>query len=256
MKTKVTIMGCGSSMGVPRPDGYWGKCDPKNKKNYRTRCSLLITQGKNNILIDTSPDLRSQLLSNNVKNVSYVLYTHKHGDQTHGINDLRVFYIKSRKKLDIFANKETIAYLYQNFTYLFNGNFEYPPILRKNKVKKRFSLGLKNEKIYFRSFEVKHGNIFSLAYVFKKVAYISDCSFISKKDFKNLFNLNMLIIDCLWFRKHCAHFNYDEVIKLINILKPKKTILTNMHADLDYKYLKKKVPKNVFPAYDGMKLYV
>ena len=131
MKTMVTILGCGSSMGVPRIDGYWGRCNPKIKKNYRTRCSLLITKGNNNVLIDTSPDLRSQLLTNKVKNISYVLYTHKHADQTHGINDLRAFYIKHRKKLDIFSNKQTIDYLYQNFTYLFEGSSDYPPILKK-----------------------------------------------------------------------------------------------------------------------------
>ena len=138
MKIIITILGCGSSMGVPSADGHWGKCDSKNKKNYRTRCSLLITKGNNNILIDTSPDLRSQLLSNKVKNISYVLYTHQHGDQTHGINDLRAFYINSKKKLDIFGNKKTIDYLYKNFTYLFKGTFRYPPILKKNIIKKKY----------------------------------------------------------------------------------------------------------------------
>ena len=256
MKTIITILGCGSSMGVPRADGYWGNCDSKNKKNYRTRCSLLITKGNNNILIDTSPDLRSQLISNKVKNISYVLYTHKHGDQTHGINDLRSFYIKSRKKLDIFANKQTIEYLYQNFTYLFDGSFGYPPILKKHIIKKRFALGFQNEKINFKCLKIKHGNIFALGYVFKNIAYISDCSLISKKNIKELFNLNTLIIDCLWFKQHYSHLNFEEVIKLVTIIKPKKTILTNMHTDLDYKYLKKIAPKNVFPAYDGMKLYI
>ena len=256
MKTIVTILGCGSSMGVPRADGYWGNCDPKNKKNYRTRCSLLITKGNNNILIDTSPDIRFQLLSNKVRHISYVLYTHQHGDQTHGINDLRPFYINSKKKLDIFSNKETIDYLYNNFTYLFKSTSSYPAILNKNIVKKKFALGFKNEKINFKSIKVKHGSIFALGYVFKKIAYISDCSSLSKNNIKDLLNLNTLIMDCLWFKKsHFAHFTYDQAIRLVNIIKPKKTILTNMHADVDYKYIKGKVPKNIFPAYDGMKLY-
>jgi len=255
MKTIITILGCGSSFGVPRADGFWGKCDPKNKKNYRTRCSLLITKGNNNVLIDTSPDLRLQLLSNKVKNISYVLYTHKHGDQTHGINDLRAFYINSKKKLNIFSNKQTIDYLYQNFTYLFEGSSDYPPILKKNIIKKKFSLGFQNEKINFKSVKIRHGKIFALGYVFKNIAYISDCSSVSEKSIKALTNLNTLIIDCLRFKPHYSHLNFDEVIKLVNILKPKKTILTNMHIDLDYEYLKKKAPKNICPGYDSMKIY-
>ena len=255
MKTMVTILGCGSSMGVPRIDGYWGRCNPKIKRNYRTRCSLLITKGNNNVLIDTSPDLRSQLLANKVKNISYVLYTHKHADQTHGINDLRAFYIKYRKKLDIFSNKQTIDYLYQNFTYLFKGGHGYPAVLKKNIIKKKFALGYQNEKINFKCIKIKHGSIYALGYIFKNIAYISDCSSLSKKNINELANLNTLIIDCLWFRQHYSHLNFAKVIKLVNILKPKKTVLTNMHTDIDYKYLKKRVPKNVFPGYDGMKLF-
>ena len=111
MKTFITILGCGSSLGVPRADGLWGNCDPKNKKNFRTRCSALITKGKNSIIIDTSPDLRMQLLNNKITNISSVVYTHEHADQTHGINDLRAFSIKNKKKINIYANNETIKYL-------------------------------------------------------------------------------------------------------------------------------------------------
>ena len=116
---KFIILGCGSSMGVPRPDGFFGNCDPNNKKNYRTRCSALIKTTDENILIDTSPDLRQQLLRHKIKKIHKVLYSHMHGDQTHGINDLRSFYINSRKQLDVYADKDTSKYLNSTFSYIF-----------------------------------------------------------------------------------------------------------------------------------------
>ena len=106
MKSKFIILGCGSSLGVPRADGFWGNCDPKEKKNYRTRCSAFIQSDAGNILIDTSPDLRAQLIKNNIKNIDHVLYTHMHGDQVHGINDLRVFSLKLQKKISVYADME------------------------------------------------------------------------------------------------------------------------------------------------------
>ena len=135
MKTILTFLGCGSSMGVPRADGYWGFCNKKNIKNYRTRSSVIISKGNNNILIDTSPDLRFQLLRNKIKNISSVLYTHKHADQTHGINDLRVFFMKNKKKINIYADKITLSYLKNNFSYFFNDEIEYPAILNANNLK-------------------------------------------------------------------------------------------------------------------------
>ena len=116
---KFIILGCGSSMGVPRPDGFFGNCDPNNKKNYRTRCSALIKTTDENILIDTSPDLRQQLLKHKIKKINKVLFSHMHGDQTHGINDLRSFYINSRKQLNVYADKHTSIYLSNTFSYVF-----------------------------------------------------------------------------------------------------------------------------------------
>ena len=162
MKTFLTVLGCGSSMGVPRADGYWGSCDRNNKKNFRTRCSSLITKGNNNILIDTSPDLRIQLLKNNVKNISSVLYTHQHADQTHGINDLRIFYLKNKKKINIFADRITLNYLKKNFSYYFKNKLGYPPILTGNLIKKNFFLGKKNESVKIKEIKVKHGIINSI----------------------------------------------------------------------------------------------
>ena len=135
---KFIILGCGSSMGVPRPDGYFGNCDPKNKKNYRTRCSALLKTSEENILIDTSPDLRQQLLRHRIKKINRVLYSHMHGDQTHGINDLRSFYLNSRKQIDVYADKYTSKYLNSSFSYIFKSySKEYPATLKLNKLPKK-----------------------------------------------------------------------------------------------------------------------
>ena len=256
MRTYLTILGCGSSLGVPWSNNYWGNCNPMTKKNFRTRCSALISKGENNILIDTSPDLRSQLISNKIKNITSVLFTHEHADQTHGVNDLRSFFIHSKKKINVYANSTTSNYLYKNFTYLFKGNSYYPSILKLNKLKKKFSLIYKKQQINFNTIEVDHGNTKSVGYIFNKTAYISDCGGIGKSKLKYLKNLNLFIIDCLRFKPHYSHFCYDDILKIINIVKPKKTILTNLHTDLDYKYLLKKVPSHVKPAYDNMKFVI
>ena len=164
---KFIILGCGSSMGVPRPDGFFGNCDPKEKKNYRTRCSALIMSKKENILIDTSPDIRSQLLANHVTNIDRILYTHQHGDQTHGINDLRVFYLKKKKVLPIYADKKTSKYLKKTFSYCFKDNptrpksLNYPATLKINQLKKEHIFS----NIKIKSIPVNHGNIDCMSFI-------------------------------------------------------------------------------------------
>ena len=250
---KFIILGCGSSMGVPRPDGFFGNCDPKNKKNYRTRCSALIKSDKENILIDTSPDLRQQLISNKVKSINKIFYTHLHADQTHGINDLRPFFLIKKKQIPVFADSKTSKYLISTFNYCFKSSFGYPSTLKINKIQKRHTFRNKNNIITIESIKTKHGKIESICYLInKKLAYASDISLFYKKDYKKLMKLDYLIIDCLWYKKHPAHFNLNQVINLVKILSPKKTILTNMHSDLDYEQLRKKLPKNIVPGFDGM----
>tara|TARA_Y100000741_G_C18217383_1_gene544340 strand:- start:165 stop:935 length:771 start_codon:yes stop_codon:yes gene_type:complete len=256
MKLTLTILGCGTSIGVPSINGNWGKCNPKNLKNYRSRCSLHILKGDNSIIVDTSPDLRIQCLKNNIRNITSVIYTHEHADQTHGINDLRAIFLKNKKKINIFANNETLKYLKNNFSYCFENNFGYPSILKANKLKKKFSLGVNKNKIDFESFEVKHGHINSVAYIFNKIAYISDCSHLNKSNLRKLKNLNVLIIDCLRFDDHYSHLTYNKVLEIISLIKPKKTILTNLNNEMDYNYLLKILPKNIKPAYDGMKFNI
>ena len=257
MKVKFIILGCGSSLGVPRADGTWGKCNPKEKKNYRTRCSALIKSNSKNILIDTSPDLRHQLIKNNITNIDNVIFTHKHGDQMHGINDLRIFFLKNSKKVPVYADNETSKYLNNNFSYCFNDTPGYKAILELHNIKKNFSFLDKGNLISIKSIPVQHGKIKSQSFIInKKCAYMSDANKIFKKDLKFFNNLKYFIVDCLRINKHPSHFNLDDVIKLSNFLKPKKTILTNLNFELDYNYLKKKLPKNIVPAFDGMSLNI
>ena len=185
---KFIILGCGSSMGVPRPDGFFGNCDPKNKKNYRTRCSALIKTSHENILIDTSPDLRQQLLSHKIKNINRVFYSHMHGDQTHGINDLRSFYINNKKQINVYADKFTSKYLkkiFHIFLKVIQKNIQLH--LKLNNLKKISHTFDKNKKIILNQFKVQHGKVKSNCFIInKKIAYISDVNKIYKKDFNIL----------------------------------------------------------------------
>ena len=251
---KFIILGCGSSMGVPRPDGFFGNCDPNNKRNYRTRCSALIKTSEENILIDTSPDLRQQLLRHRIKKINRVLYSHMHGDQTHGINDLRSFYINSRKQIDVYADIYTSKYLKSSFSYIFKSySKEYPATLKLNNLPKNISIKNNNKKIGIQSVIVEHGKVKSNCFIInKKLAYISDVNKIYNKDHKYFKNLQYLIIDCLWYNFHPSHFNLESSLAVIKKFKPKKAILTNLSPVLDYKALKKMIPKNVSPAHDGL----
>ena len=253
---KFIILGCGSSMGVPRPDGFFGNCDPNNKKNYRTRCSALLKTTDENILIDTSPDLRQQLLRHKIKKINKVIFSHMHGDQTHGINDLRSFYINSRKQINVYADNDTSKYLKNSFSYIFKTySKEYPATLNLNKLPKKIYIKNRNKKINIQSIKVEHGKVNSNCFIIdKKLAYISDVSKIFEKDFKYFKNLKYLIIDCLWYNFHPSHFNLETSLKIIHKFKPKKAILTNLSPVLDYKVLKKILPKNVIPAHDGLTL--
>ena len=258
MSLKFTILGCGSSMGVPRADGNFGNCDPKNFKNYRTRCSAILQTKTDNILIDTSPDLRSQLINNKIDKIDKVLYSHMHADQVHGINDLRVFYIKNRKPIPIYADKKTKNHLIKTFAYCFtNFSNEYPPILKMNIVKDKILIKDGSKKITIKSVKVEHGKVNSICYIFdKKLAYISDVSKIYRKDYKFFKKLKYLVIDCLWYKNHPSHLNLEKSLELIKIFSPKRAILTNLHSEIDYEILKKKLPKNVVPAHDGLKLHL
>tara|TARA_B100000029_G_scaffold253496_1_gene250413 strand:+ start:371 stop:1144 length:774 start_codon:yes stop_codon:yes gene_type:complete len=257
MSIKFTILGCGSSLGVPRIDGNFGKCNPKNKKNYRTRCSALISSSKRNILIDTSPDIKFQLLKNKINNINNVFYTHAHADQTHGINEMRAFYIINRKELPVYGDKTTKKHLFSAFKYCFKGSRSYPATLKFNNLNKVHKFDDGKDKIVIKNITVEHGLIDSKCYIINnKCAYVSDVNKIHNKDINKLKNLKYFVVDCLRFTYHPSHFNLLDVLKLTKKIKPKKTILTNLHSDVDYHQLKNKLPKNIIPAYDGLSFLI
>ena len=252
MKNKFTILGCGSSLGSPWITNFWGNCNKKNKKNIRTRCCAHFQYKNISTLIDTSPDLKTQFLKNKITNVDAVIYTHEHADQTSGIFELRPFFWKNKKKIDIYASKKTIRDLKVKYDFCFKAKDGYIPILNDHAIKNAFIINKGNNKIKINSFEVQHGLIKATAYILKNIAYLSDCSFIPYKSRKLLYNLDYLIIDCLRVKFHPGHFNLKTALSLAKEFNPKKTILTNLHVDFDYDILKKKLPSNIIPAFDGM----
>jgi phosphoribosyl 1,2-cyclic phosphate phosphodiesterase len=252
LKNKFTILGCGSSLGSPWITNYWGNCNKRDKKNLRTRCCAHFQYKSISVLIDTSPDLKNQLLKNKINAIDSVIYTHEHADQTSGIFELRPFFWKNKKKIDIYASKKTIKDLKIKYDYCFKAKNGYVPILKEHVIKNYFNLSKDNNKLEIKSFEIKHGLIKATAYIFQNIAYLSDCSFIPHKSRKFLYNLDYLIIDCLRVKFHPSHFNLETALSLAKKFKPKKTILTNLHVDFDYEKLKKKLPDNIVPAFDGM----
>jgi len=253
MSIKFTILGCGSSLGIPRIDDNFGKCDPRNRKNYRTRCSALISVNDKNILIDTSPDIKNQLIKNKIKNIERVFFTHYHADQTHGINELRVFHLISKKKIPVYADNNTKKFLLNSFKYCFKSESYYPAFLEMNNLNKYHNFFYNKKKISIKRIFVRHGNINSIAYIINnKCAYIPDVNEIYDSDLGLFKNLKYLVVDCFRYKPHFSHYNLSNVLDFVKIIKPIKTILTNLSADIDYGIIKKKLPKNIVPAYDGM----
>ena len=252
MKNKFTILGCGSSLGAPWITNYNGKLK-NNLKNVRTRCCAHIQKGNLSILIDSSPDIKHQFLNNKIKSLDAIIYTHEHADQTSGIFEMRPFFWKNKeKKIPIFGSPRTIRALKKTYTFCFSKRHGYKPIMKAYPVTKKFLIKKYNSKINIEAFDVTHGLINATGFIFDKIAYISDCNKISNKSLDKLSNLDYLIIDCLREEKHPSHFNYDDALDVIKKIKPKKSILTNLHVDLDYFELKKKLPKNIIPAFDGL----
>ena len=248
---KFTILGCGSSLGSPWITNYSAKLK-KNSKNIRTRCCAHIQKGNLSVLIDTSPDIKSQFLNNKIRSLDAIIYTHEHADQTSGIFEMRPFFWKNKKKIPVYASSKTIKELKDKYTFCFSRRHGYKPIMKANTIKKKFLIKKDKIHLFVDAFEVAHGMIKSTAYRFDDIAYISDCNKIGYSVSKKLLNLKYLIIDCLRKEKHPSHFNFDDAINFVKLVKPKKTILTNLHVDMDYFDLKKKLPKHIIPAFDGL----
>ena len=248
---KFTILGCGSSLGSPWITNYSAKLK-KNSKNTRTRCCAHIQKDNLSILIDTSPDIKSQFLNNKIRSLDAIIYTHDHADQTSGIFEMRPFFWKNKKKIPVYASSRTIKELKDKYTFCFSQRHGYKPIMKANIIKKNFLIKKDNTQLSVDAFEVEHGMIKSTGYRFDDIAYISDCNKISNSVSKKLLNLKYLIIDCLRKEKHPSHFNFDDAVSFIKLVKPQKAILTNLHVDMDYFDLKKKLPKHIIPAFDGL----
>ncbi len=257
MSRRFTILGCGSSGGVPRLGGHWGDCDPKNPKNRRRRCSLLVEQdgpdGTTTVLIDSSPDLREQLLSTGVGRLDGVIYTHPHADHVHGIDDLRMVVFNMRERVKVWADSETSDALLKRFGYVFETppGSGYPPILELNTIDGDTTITGPGGPITFTPFEVQHGTIRSLGFRIDDVAYLPDVSDLDTGR-KAMHGLDVLIIDALRRTPHPSHSHLDNTLDWIADLEPKQAVLTNMHIDLDYETVKAETPDHVTPAYDGM----
>jgi len=265
MSLSVTILGCGSSGGVPRPGSGWGACDPAEPKNRRRRCSLLVQRhgaaGTTGVLVDTTPDLREQLLSAGIARLDATLFSHDHADHTHGIDDLRALVLHMRRRVPVYADADTGATLRQRFGYLFEtppGSL-YPPILDLAPLEPGRPLAIAGDggAIAALPFRVEHGpNYEALGFRFGGLAYVPDVSAIPAPAMAAMSGLDVLIIDCLREAPHPSHFNLEQSLAAIAQLAPRRAILTNLHVDLDYASLCRRLPKHVEPAFDGMTLAV
>ena len=269
-KMRFTILGCGSSPGVPRIHGDWGACDPDEPKNRRLRCSLLVERitdhGTTRVVVDTSPDFREQMLSAKVPRLDGVLYTHPHADHVHGIDDLRGYTLAQKERITIYADAYTMQRIEEGFGYCLKqpeGSM-YPPILNSYLIEAGKTIEIKGEggSIYALPILQTHGSINSLGFRFSfdgnfetgGLCYSSDVSDIPESSTSELHNLDYWIVDALQYKPHVSHFSVSESLEWIKRLKPDHAILTHMHIPLDYETLKAELPQAVEPAYDGMVL--
>ncbi|WP_291836020.1 MBL fold metallo-hydrolase [Brevundimonas sp.] len=255
---EVVILGSGSSGGVPRGDGDWGACDPAEPRNRRTRCSALIrrhgSEGITSVLIDTSPDLRAQMLAAQVKSIDAVLYTHDHADQTHGIDDLRVFAMRARRRIPAFMDAATRAALEGRFHYIFESVEGYPAILDPHDIPLHgvpWAVPGPGGEVPVVTFDQAHGPIRSVGYRCGPVAYSSDVSDLDEAAIEAVAGCDLWIIDALRWTAHPTHAHVDKTLDWIARSGVKRAVLTNLHIDLDYNVLSAVVPPNVEVAYDG-----
>ena len=257
-----TILGCGSSAGVPRADGDWGACDPAEPRNRRSRCSMLVRRKaampgapETTVVIDTAPEFRQQAAAAGVSRVDAVLYTHDHADQTHGIDDLRAFWIRHRSRTPCYMDAATRAGLMRRFSYVFEGEGGYPAICEARALPDfgaPWGIEGPSGEIPVLTFDQDHGAIRSVGYRIGDVAYSSDIVDFPEQSLPALEGLDIWIVDALRLTPHPTHAHLERTLEWIDQLKPRRAILTNMHQDLDYGTLTRSLPRGVEPAYDGM----
>lgn len=261
-RVRLTLLGTGSSGGVPRVGGDWGACDPAEPRNRRTRCSALVEQWTTGthattVLIDTSPDLREQLLAAGTTHLDAVVYTHDHADQAHGIDDVRALAIRQRRQIPVYFDAATQASLATRFSYIFQGAGGYPPILDMQPVVtpfERFSVPGPGGPVEFLPVDMEHGRIRCLGFRMGDVAYCNDVNVLPQRTLDALTGLDTLIVDALRYTPHPSHAHLELTLAWIAELKPRRAILTNLHVDLDYRTLQNELPDGVEPAYDGMQI--
>ncbi len=257
---RYTILGCGSSAGVPRIGNDWGACDPKNPKNRRRRCAMLVERisqnGTTRALIDTGPDLREQLLSADVSKLDGVVYTHSHADHVHGVDDLRVVVYNLKKRLKVYADGATANALISRFGYVFvqpEGS-AYPPILDLHNIDGPITISGAGGDITLEPFKAKHGRIDALGFRVGGLAYLPDVSDMYEESWAAVQGLDIWVLDALRREPHPTHSHLAQSLDWIAKAAPKQAVLTNMHIDLDYKAVAAETPANITPAYDGMVL--
>ena len=257
---RFTILGSGSSGGVPRLGGHWGACDPTNPRNTRRRCSMLVerisSEGVTSVLIDSSPDMRAQLLEANVGYLDGVVYTHAHADHVHGLDDLRMIVFNRKKRLPVWADGATQDALISRFSYAFvqpEGS-PYPPILDLKSIAGDIEIAGAGGTISLTPFKVAHGPIDSLGFRVAGLAYLPDVSEIYPESWAAVENLDYWVLDALRYSPHPTHTHFERSLEWIKRAAPKNAILTNMHIDLDYQTVCDDTPDNVTAAYDMMQI--
>ena len=259
-RVTATILGCGSSGGVPRLGGHWGDCDPANPKNARRRCSMLLTRqgpgGITRVLIDSSPDMRAQLLDAGVGELDGVVFTHAHADHVHGLDDLRQIVFNTRHRLPVWADGATQDDLLSRFAYAFvqPKDSPYPPILDLYTIDGPFAVDGAGGPIPFRPLRVRHGSIDALGFRIGGLAYLPDVSEIYPESWPLLDGLDIWVLDALRRTPHPTHVHLEMALDWIDRAKPKAAVLTNMHIDLDHAEVEAETPGHVRAAYDGMVL--
>ncbi|MGF1630880.1 MAG: MBL fold metallo-hydrolase [Kiloniellaceae bacterium] len=253
---KVTLLGCGGSGGVPLagrdPGGYWGNADPANPKNRRSRVSVLVEQEGTRFLIDTSPDLRQQILDNGITELDAVLYTHAHADHSHGIDELRGLVYGRGGPIDAYMDARTRELLTTRFDYAFAssrgpGNL-YPPLLRDHVIEGPFSIG----GTIVQPFAQQHGPDVSLGFRLGDFAYSTDASALDDEAFAILEGVKLWVVDCLRDDPHPTHSHTAQTFEWIARVKPQRAVLTHMNERLDYEDLRRRCPPGVEPGYDGL----
>jgi phosphoribosyl 1,2-cyclic phosphate phosphodiesterase len=259
---EVTILGCGSSGGVPRADGDWGACDPEEPKNLRSRCSLLVrrrgegAERETTLLVDTSPDLRLQTAKAGVKRLDALLLTHDHADQVHGLDDVRAFFLRQRARIPAHMDAATWATLDRRFGYVFEGEGGYPAICDRHALPPHgtaWAVQGPSGAIPVVTFDQDHGGVRSVGYRFGGVAYSSDVVDLDEAAFAALEGLDVWIVDALRYRPHPTHAHVERTLEWIARARPRRAILTNLHIDLDYRTLSGELPAGVEVAYDGFR---